>query len=41
MRYASIDQFAGDIAGDVLFGTAGIVLLVLSLLLYYRMTRNH
>ncbi len=41
MRYASIDQLAGDIAGDILFGAAGIVLLVLSVLLYHRMTRNH
>ena len=41
MRYASIDQIARDGIGDALLGTAGIFTLVLSLFLYYRMTRNH
>ncbi len=40
MRCASIDQIAGDAAGDALLGLAGIFLLVLSLYLYHRMTRN-
>ena len=40
MRYASIGHLAGDLAGDVLFGLAGISLLGLSIFLYYRMTQN-
>ena len=40
MRYASIDQLARDTIGDALLGTGGIVVLILSLFLYYRMTRN-
>lgn len=40
MRYASIGQLAGDGFGDALMGMAGVVLLTLSLFLYYRMTQN-
>ncbi len=40
MRYASIGQIAGDIVGDGLMGAAGVVLLGMSLFLYYRMTQN-
>lgn len=40
MRYASIGHVAGDLAGDALFGLAGVSLLVLSIFLYYRMTQN-
>ena len=40
MRYASTGHLAGDLAGDTLFGLAGISLLGLSLFLYYRMTQN-
>lgn len=38
VRYASIDQIAGDTLGDILMGTAGLVLLLLSLWLYHLMT---
>ena len=40
MRYTSIDQIAHDGIGDALLGTGGIFMLVLSIFLYYRMTRN-
>lgn len=40
MRYASIDQLAGDVIGDALFGAGGIAMLALSVFLHYRMTRN-
>jgi hypothetical protein len=40
MRYASIGHVAGDLAGDSLFGLAGVSLLGLSIFLYYRMTQN-
>ncbi|MEZ4670529.1 MAG: hypothetical protein R3E39_21690 [Anaerolineae bacterium] len=40
MRYSSVDQLAGDWIGDVLLGGGGIMLLALSLFLYYRMTRS-
>ena len=40
MRYASIGHLAGDLAGDALFGLAGLSLLGLSVFLYYRMTQN-
>lgn len=40
MRYASVGQLAGDLAGDILLGIAGIALLLLSTFLYYRMTQN-
>lgn len=38
VRYASVDLIAGDTPGDLLLGTAGIMLLSLSVLLYRRMT---
>lgn len=38
VRYASIDQVAGDALGDVALGAAGLILMGLSLLLYHRMT---
>ena len=38
VRYASVDQIAGDVAGDLLMGVAGAVLMSLSVLLYRRMT---
>ncbi len=38
VRYASIDQIAGDVPGDVLTGTGGIILTGLSLWLYHQMT---
>jgi hypothetical protein len=37
LRYASIDQIAGDPLADILAGTAGISLLVLSVRLYRQM----
>lgn len=40
MRYASIGHISGDLAGDTMFGLAGCSLLVLSILLYRRMTQN-
>lgn len=40
MRYASIGHIAGDLLGDVLFGSAGLLLGGLSVFLYYRMTQN-
>jgi hypothetical protein len=38
VRYASIDQIAGDAFGDLAMGAAGIVLLALSIWLYHQMT---
>lgn len=38
VRYASIDQIAGDTLGDIFMGTAGFVLLLLSIWLYHQMT---
>lgn len=38
VRYASLDQIAGDFVGDLLLGTAGIILISLSILLYRCMT---
>ena len=38
VRYASLDQIMGDWLGDVLTGIAGVVLIILSLLLYHLMT---
>jgi hypothetical protein len=38
VRYASVDQIAGDWLGDVFMGAAGAVLITLSLLLYRLMT---
>lgn len=40
MRYASINQLAGDTAADGLLALAGVVLSVLCLFLYHMMTRN-
>ena len=40
MRYASIGQIAGDVVGDVLMGSAGIVLMGMSIFLYYRVTQD-
>ena len=40
VRYASIDQIAGDTLGDVLMGTAGSVLMALCLWLYHQMTNG-
>lgn len=40
VRYAGIDQIAGDLSGDVLTGTAGLILMVLSLWLYHQMTNG-
>ncbi len=40
MRYASIGQIAGDIVGDLLMGLAGILLIVMSVFLYHRMTQH-
>lgn len=40
MRYTSIDQIARDGVGDALLGTGGLFMLALSIILYYRMTRN-
>ena len=34
VRYASLNQVAGDMLGDILSGTAGVVLLYLSVLLF-------
>ena len=38
VRYASIDQIAGDGLGDVFMGSAGLILTGLCLALYYMMT---
>jgi hypothetical protein len=38
VRYASVDQIAGDLPGDLMMGGAGIILISLSVLLYRRMT---
>ena len=38
VRYASINQIAGDAFGDLSMGAAGAVLMVLSLRLYHQMT---
>ena len=38
VRYASVDQIAGDLPGDLLMGTGGFILIALSLLLYRLMT---
>jgi hypothetical protein len=40
VRYASIDQVAGDGLGDILTGFGGVVLGVLCVYLYKVMTRN-
>lgn len=40
VRYSSIDQIGGDPLADILAASAGIILLVLCLLLYWLMTRN-
>jgi hypothetical protein len=40
MRYASINEIAGDGFGDVLFGVAGLVLMPLVILLYRRMAKR-
>jgi hypothetical protein len=40
VRYASIDQVAGDGLADSLFATGGIILMVMCVFLYHRMTRN-
>jgi hypothetical protein len=38
VRYASINRMAGDIWADVLMGMGGVILMVMCLLLYRRMT---
>jgi hypothetical protein len=38
VRYASVDQIAGDALGDIFMGAAGAVLLILSIWLYHQMT---
>lgn len=38
VRYASIDRVSGDTAADLMLGAAGIVLIGLSIRLYYLMT---
>jgi hypothetical protein len=38
MRYASIDHIGGDIPGDALLGSAGLVLAFLCIHLYRQMT---
>lgn len=40
VRYASIDQIAGDVLGDLAMGTAGAVLIGLSVWLYHQMTNG-
>lgn len=40
VRFASIDQVAGDPAGDVLAGAAGLMLIILFGRLYRQMTRG-
>ena len=40
VRYASVNQLAGDTIGDLLFGTSGLILAMLSSWLYYLMTRH-
>jgi hypothetical protein len=40
VRYASIDQVAGDGLADALFAVGGIILTVMCVFLYHRMTRN-
>ena len=38
VRYASVDQLAGDALGDMLAGAAGLCLIFLCISLYRRMT---
>ncbi len=38
VRYASLNQISGDWLGDALSGVGGSVLIILSVLLYHRMT---
>lgn len=38
VRYASINQMYGDWFGDLAYGSAGLVLIILSLRLYRQMT---
>jgi hypothetical protein len=38
VRYASINQIAGDTFGDLSMGAAGMVLMILSIRLYHQMT---
>ena len=38
VRYASIDQIAGDGLGDLIFGSGGLALIGLSVHLYHLMT---
>jgi hypothetical protein len=40
VRYASIDQIAGDGLGDLLMAAAGAMLIGLSALLYHQMTNG-
>jgi hypothetical protein len=40
VRYASINQIAGDGLGDMLYIVAGTILVVQCLFLYHIMTRN-
>ncbi len=40
VRYASINQLAGDVLGDLLMGTGGLFLVLLSVYLLHLMTRN-
>jgi hypothetical protein len=37
VRYASINQFSGDMLGDVLSAVAGVVLVILSVYLFRQM----
>lgn len=39
-RYTSINHLAGDVLGDLLMASSGIVLSVLCVFLYRLMTRN-
>jgi len=38
VRYASINRMAGDLWADVLMSAGGVILMVMCLLLYRRMT---
>lgn len=40
VRYASLDQIAGDVWGDLMQGAAGLVLIVLSVYLFRLMTNG-
>jgi hypothetical protein len=41
LRYASIDGISGDVLGDLTLTVAGLTLLPLCVVVYWRMLRDH